>query len=198
MTHSILHIDTSLKPEGSVSKNLTRDIVARLRETHRDSSVIYRDLGIDPLPPTDPNWIAAMGTPADRQSPEQRETLELSARLIAEIKAADTIVIGLPVYNFTVPAPLKTWIDHLARPGETFRYTETGPEGLVSGTRAIVGYASNGTRIGSEIDFASTYLRHMLGFFGITDVQFIASDHFAIDPESSMKAANAGIAQLAA
>lgn len=198
MPHSILHVDASIKPEGSVSRNLTRSIVDRLRAAHAEASVTYRDLGTQPLPETDAEWIAALSTPADRRSAGQSDMVALSDRLIAEVKAADTIVIGLPVYNFTLPSQLKTWLDQLARAGETFRYSENGPEGLVQGTRAIVAYASNGTRIGSDIDYASGYLRHMLRFFGITDVQFVASDHFAIDAESSIKAANDGIANLAA
>ncbi|MBR9652134.1 FMN-dependent NADH-azoreductase [Thalassovita aquimarina] len=198
MTHSILHIDTSIKPEGSMSKSLTSDIVARLRAAHPESSVTYRDLAAHPLPETDAAWFAAISVPAEDRSPEQTDIAALSDRLIAEVRNADTIVIGLPVYNFNVPSQLKTWIDLLAQPGVTFRYTEDGPEGLIQGTRAIIAYASNGTRMGSEIDFASAYMRHILGFFGITDVQFVASDHFAIDAESSVKAANDGIAGLAA
>lgn len=198
MTHSILHIDTSIKPEGSISKTLTRDIVARLQGAHPDSSVTYRDLAAHPLPETDAAWIAAISVPAEDRSPEQADIAALSDRLIEEVRNADTIVIGLPVYNFNVPSQLKVWLDLLARPGVAFRYTEEGPEGLLKGPRAIVAYSSSGTRIGSDIDFASGYMRHILGFFGITDVQFVASDHFAIDAESSVKAANDEIAGLAA
>ncbi|CUH68114.1 FMN-dependent NADH-azoreductase [Thalassovita gelatinovora] len=198
MTHSILHIDASIKPAGSISKDLTRAIVDRLRGAHTDSDLIYRDLGANPVPETDAAWIVAVNTPADQRNAEQSEIAALSDQLIAELKAADTVVIGLPVYNFNLPSQLKTWFDQMARAGETFRYSESGPEGLVKGTRAIIAYSSNGTRLGSDIDFASGYLRHMLGFFGITDVQFVASDHFAIDAEASLNAANEGIANLAA
>jgi len=198
MTHSILHIDASIKPEGSISKDLTRSIVDRLRSAHPDSELTYRDLGANPLPEADAAWIAAVNTPSEQRNADQAGIAALSDQLIAELKAADTVVIGLPVYNFNLPSQLKTWLDQMARAGETFHYTEAGPAGLVSGTRAIIAYTSGGTRFGSDIDFASTYLRHMLGFFGITDVQFVASDQVAIDAEASLNAANEGIANLAA
>jgi len=194
----ILRIDSSIKTQGSISRQLTTDIMARLEAAHPGATVVTRDLGANPLPVTDSDWLVAVNTPADQRSPEQAEIADLSDTLIAEIKAADVVVIGLPIYNFAMPVQLKGWLDQMARAGETFSYTENGPEGLVKGTRAIVAYSSNGTRIGSEIDFASGYLRHMLGFFGITDVQFAASDHYAIDPEDSLKSADSDIATLAA
>lgn len=198
MAHRILRIDSSIKPEGSISRQLTDDILSRLTQAHPGAEVTSRDLGADPLPATDGHWIGAISTPAAERTAEQARTVELSDSLIAELKAADTVVIGLPVYNFAAPAQLKTWFDQLARAGETFKYTETGAVGLVENTRAIVAYSSNGTRFGSDIDFASGYVRQMLGFFGITDVQFVASDHYAIDPASSIKAANDGVAKIAA
>ncbi len=197
MTH-ILRIDSSIKPQGSISRQLTDDIVARLTAAHPNATLGIRDLGKDALPATDADWLVAVNTPADKRTPEQTTIADLSDTLIAELKAADIVVIGLPIYNFALPTQLKSWLDQMARAGETFRYGENGPEGLVKGTRAIVAYSSNGTRIGSEIDFASGYLKHMLGFFGITDVQFVASDHYSINPEASIKAANEGIAALAA
>lgn len=197
MTH-ILRIDSSIKSHGSISRQLTDDILTRLLAAHPDARVTTRDLGAAPVPGTDSAWLAAVNTPADSRSPEQAAIAELSDTLIAELKAADVVVIALPIYNFALPSQLKAWLDQMARAGETFRYSEAGPEGLVTGTRAIVAYSSNGTRMGSEIDFASGYLRHMLGFFGVTDVQFVASDHYAIDAEESLRVANESIANLAA
>jgi FMN-dependent NADH-azoreductase len=194
----ILRIDSSIKTEGSISRQLTDDIMARVVAAHPDAEVTTRDLGANPLPVTDANWLVAVNTPADQRTPEQADIAALSDALIAELKAADVVVIGLPIYNFSLPSQLKSWLDQMARAGETFRYTEAGPEGLVKNTRAIVAYSSNGTRLGSDIDFASGYLRHMLGFFGITDMQVVASDHYAIDADSSLKSANDGIASLAA
>ena len=198
MAYQILRIDSSIKPEGSISRQLTDDIFARLQASHPDAKVVTRDLASDPLPPTDAHWLGSFATPVEERNAAQVKTVELSDTLIAELKAADTVLIGLPIYNFSAPAQLKTWFDQMARAGETFRYSEAGPVGLVENTRAIVAYSSNGTRLGSDIDFASDYVRHMLGFFGITDVQFVASDHYAIDADSSLKAASEGVAKIAA
>lgn len=195
---NILRIESSIKPQGSISRQLTDNITAKLLATYPDANVTTRDLAADPLPIVDGNWLVAVNTPADQRSPEHAVIADLSDTLIAELKAADVVVIALPVYNFALPVQLKTWLDQMARAGETFSYSEAGPEGLVKNTRAIVAYSSNGTRIGADIDFASGYLRHMLGFFGITDVQFVASDYYAIDADASLKSANEGIASLAA
>ena len=129
----------------------------------------------------------------DEQFPDR-----IPDRLIDELKAADTIVIGLPVYNFGVPSGLKAWIDLVARAGATFRYTEAGPEGLLAGKRAIVAMASGGTEAGSAIDFATPYLRHVLGFIGITEVELVRADRLAFDAEGTLKAAQQQVAGLAA
>lgn len=194
----ILRIDASIKTQNSISRQLTDQIVSKLQAEHLDAQLKTRDLGANPVPAADAEWLVAVNTPAEQRTPSQNEIADLSDTLIAEIKEADIVVIGLPIYNFALPSQLKAWLDQMARAGETFRYTEAGPEGLVKDTRAIVAFASNGTRIGSEIDFASGYLRHMLGFFGINDVQFVAADQGAIDPEASLKAANDAICELAA
>jgi FMN-dependent NADH-azoreductase len=194
----ILRIDSSIKTEGSISRQLTDQIIDRLTEAHADATITTRDLGTAPVAAADSDWLVSVNTPADQRSPAQAEIADLSDTLIAEIKEADVLVIGMPIYNFTLPAQLKSWLDQMARAGETFKYTEDGPVGLVEGTRAIVAYSSGGTRFGSEIDFASGYVQHMLGFFGITDVQFVAADQGAVDPEASIKAANEDIAKLAA
>ena len=126
-----------------------------------------------PLPQIDETWVAANFTPAADRSEAQNARLAQSDALVAELQAADTIVIGLPVYNFGVPAALKAWIDLIARAGVTFRYTAEGPEGLLTGKKVIVAFASGGVQLGSDYDFASTYLRHVLGFVGLTDVSII-------------------------
>ncbi|MFC3087862.1 FMN-dependent NADH-azoreductase [Tabrizicola soli] len=170
----ILRIESSIKGENSVSRDLTDRIVDRLTASG-DATVTLRDLsGGVPLITAD--WIGAVFTPAEARDAEQARIAAFSDELLAEVRAADVLVIALPVYNFGVPATLKSWFDHLARKGETFNYTETGPVGLLTGKRAIIAMASDGTKIGSAIDFASGYVRHMLGFFGITEVEFIAAD----------------------
>ena len=117
--------------------------------------------------------------------------------LLNEVRAADIIVIGLPVYNFGVPSQLKSWFDQLARKGETFTYTEAGPQGLLKGKKAIIAMASDGTKQGSAIDFASGYVRHMLTFFGITDVEIVAADAIAYAPETTVPGALAAVNALA-
>ena len=194
---NILRVESSIKGEASVSRKLTDRIVARLTAADPDATVTLRDLSTG-VPHIDGDWIGAVYTPAEARSPEQADRATYSDTLLAEIRAADTLVIALPVYNFGVPAPLKGWIDHLARKGETFQYSDTGPEGLLKGKRAIVALSSDGTRIGSEIDFASGYIRHMLGFFGITDVDFVAADQMVFGPEETLKKAEAQIDALAA
>ncbi|WP_420568582.1 FMN-dependent NADH-azoreductase [Thalassovita sp.] len=194
----ILRIDSSIQSAGSISHKLTDQIIVRLQAAHANAQVKTRDLGTDPVEAADSNWLVAVNTPADQRTDAQAKIADLSDTLIAEVKEADILVIGMPIYNFTMPSQLKSWLDQMARAGETFKYTENGPIGLVEGTRAIVAYSSGGTPFQSEIDFASGYLKHMLGFFGITDVQFVASDRSAIDAEDSLKAANNSIAELAA
>ncbi|WP_341863698.1 NAD(P)H-dependent oxidoreductase [Gymnodinialimonas sp. 57CJ19] len=191
MTH-ILRIDASARREGSVSRDLTSQIIARLGGT-----VTTRDLA-DGVPLMTEEWVGANFTPADARTAEQAEILAHSDVLVAELQAADTIVIGLPIYNFGAPAALKAWVDQVARAGLTFHYTENGPEGLLTGKRVIVAMASGGTQFGSEIDFATGYLRHVLGFIGITDVTFVTADRLALDAEKTLAKARAQVEALAA
>ena len=186
---SVLRIESSINAENSVSRALTDRIIASLGATE----VVTRDLAASPPPLITTAWAQARVIPAEDRSPADNAALALSNALVAELKAAETLVIGLPIYNFSVPASLKAWLDLVARVGETFRYTAEGPQGLLEGKRAIVAVASGGTRVGSDIDFATGYLRHMLGFMGITDVEFIAADAMAIEPEETLAAAHAQI-----
>lgn len=193
MTRTVLHIDASARHQGSVTRDLTGRILNRLTP----AQTIRRDLSAA-LPQITEDWVNANFTPAEHRSPAQRDTLALSDTLVKELRAADTIVIGLPVYNFSVPAAFKAWIDLVARAGETFRYTAEGPEGLLVGKRAIVALASGGTPVGSEIDFASGYVHHILGFMGISEIDIVAADSLATDPDAAHKAADAAIDRIAA
>ena len=189
----ILRIDSSAKHQGSVSSELLDRIEARL-----GGDVTRRDVGHELLPVITGTWVAANVTPADDRSPEQREALAQSDALIAELKAADVLLIALPTYNFTVPAALKAWIDLVCRAGVTFQYTESGPVGLLEGKRAIVAMASGGTAQGSEIDFGSPYIRHILNFIGIADVQVVAADRNKVDHDAAIDKAFSQIDTLAA
>ena len=193
MTQTVLRIDSSARRTGSITRDLTDRIVARLNADH----VITRDLA-DALPQITEDWIGANFTPAEDRTDDQAAELALSNMLIREITEADTLVIGLPIYNFSVPTALKAWIDQISRAGVTFQYTADGPKGLLKGKRAIFAVASGGTLVDSEIDFATTYLRHIMGFIGITDVQIVHADRMAIEPEATLKAAHEQVDQIAA
>ena len=191
MTHTVLNIQASARHDGSVTRQLSDKILTEIAA----DQTIMRDLATG-LPLLDAAWLAANFTLADDRTDVQRETLALSDSLITEIKKADTIVIGSPVYNFSVPAVLKAWIDQIARVGVTFKYTPDGPVGLLSGKRAIIVIASGGTPVGSDIDYASGYLKHIMGFIGITDVTIIAADALGNDADAKIAAANDDIKQL--
>ena len=191
MTHTVLNIQASARHDGSVTRQLSDKILTEIAA----DQTITRDLATG-LPLLDAAWLAANFTLADDRTDVQRETLALSDSLITEIKKADTIVIGSPVYNFSVPAVLKAWIDQIARVGVTFKYTPDGPVGLLSGKRAIIVIASGGTPVGSDIDYASGYLKHIMGFIGITDVTIIAADALGNDADAKIAAANDDIKQL--
>lgn len=195
MPNTVLHIDSSPRFNDSVSRDLTADIVSR----HAGAKVIRRDLSKTPVPQTTDAWIGASFTPAEDRTADQKHTLTLSDELVDELIAADTIVIGMPMYNFSVPSALKAWIDQVARPGRTFNYTENGPVGLLEGKRVIVAMATGGVPQGSDMDFATNYLTFFLGFLGITDVQFVAADGLNADEAGARaKAKNAINALLAA
>ncbi|WP_413717224.1 FMN-dependent NADH-azoreductase [Silicimonas sp. MF1-12-2] len=195
MTTSILRIDASARLQGSVSRELNDRIIERFT-AQGPVDVATRDLAKSDLPLLDAAWIGANFTPPADRSEEQAKKLHLSDTLIAEIKAADVLLIGLPIYNFGVPAAFKAWVDLVARAGVTFAYSETGPKGLLEGKRAIVTVASGGTEMGSDIDFATGYVRHVLGFIGITDVVFVSADRLALDAEGTLRKAYRSIEAL--
>ena len=193
----ILHIDSAITGNQSVSRQLTREIVDRLTADNAGATVTYRDLN-EGVPAIDTAWFQAVRLAPEAPDAEQRRLIAISDAYLAEVQAADVLVIGSPIYNFTLTAQLKNWLDQIARAGVSFRYTEAGPEGLLKGKRAIVAYSSAGTPLGSDIDFASGYLRHILGFLGITDVDFVAADRLAVDRDAGMARARDAVERLAA
>lgn len=191
---NILRIDASGRKTGSISRKLAKHAVDHLA-AKRAVKVHLRDLS-EGLPFVDEAWIGANFTPADKRSEAQNAKLAFSDGLVEETKTADTLVIALPIYNFGIPAALKAWIDLVARAGLTFKYTESGPVGLLDGKRAIILLASGGTPMGSEIDYATPYLRHALSFIGITDVTFIAADGLGKDADKKISSALSAIEEL--
>ncbi|MBE0413053.1 NAD(P)H-dependent oxidoreductase [Yoonia sp.] len=193
MPKKILRIDASARREGSVTRDLTDRIIEKFGRTE----ITIRDL-LDGVPLIDEAWVSANFTPESERTSDQREILAHSDLLVQEIMDCDMLVIGLPIYNFGVPAALKAWVDLVARAGITFSYSETGPVGLLEGKRAVIAVASGGVAAGSEADFAVNYLRHLLAFIGIIKVDVIAADQLMIDSEGSLRGAYAGISELAA
>jgi FMN-dependent NADH-azoreductase len=159
-----------------------------------NKTVIERDLAGQPLPHLDETTMGAFFTPADKRSAVQNQALQLSDKLIAEVQAANIIVIGAPMYNFSISSGFKAWIDHVARAGVTFKYGETGPVGLLTGKKVYIftargGVYSHGPAM--SMDFHETYLRAMLGFIGLNDVTFIHTEGLAMGEE----AVNSAVAQ---
>lgn len=194
---NILQIDSAITGESSVSRKLTAEVVAKLKAANPGATVTYRDLNKG-VPAIDTDWFHAVRLAPANPSDSQQKLIGVSDFYLGEVQDADVLVIGSPVYNFTITAQLKNWLDQIARPGLSFRYTEAGPEGLLKGKRAIVVYSAAGTPLGSDLDHASGYLRHMLGFLGITDVEFVAADRLAMDREAGMARAQEAMDKLAA
>ena len=200
--NNILVLNSSAAREGSVSRILVEEAVARLQESHPLATIVRRDLGETPVPHlTVATLDGVRGTPSTRA---ERDARALSDELLAELRAADTIVIGAPMYNFGVATSLRSWFDYVLRAGETFSYSSGGPKGLLTGKRAIViesrgGLYSEGPA--SAIDFQEPYLRHLLGFMGITDVTFVHAEKIGYGPEArtaSLAQAKSRIAGLTA
>ena len=194
-TLNILQINSSGRRDGSVTRMLSSELTTALEDKHGSINVVQRDVGAE-MPFVDEAWIEANFTSDEDRTQKHRDTLAYSTKLVEELKNADTLVIGVPVYNFSITASLKAWIDMIARARLTFRYTENGPVGLLSGKKAYLVVATGGVPVGSPVDFATPYLRHALSFVGITDVEIIAADRVNSDAAESLDRARAQIAEL--
>ncbi len=173
--NTILHISASIRGTESVSRTLGATLVSGLAKK-TGAKVIERVLSVNELPFIDAARFAANGTPPADRSEEQEKLAEIADELIAELVAADTIVLSVPIYNFGVPAIVKAWADLVARAGTTFTYTPDGPKGLLEGKTAYIAAASGGTQIGSDADFMTPWLRFFLGFIGIHNTEIVAAD----------------------
>lgn len=188
---TLLHIDSSARYSNSISRQLTAATVAQWKLKNTDGKVIRRDLAEEALPHISEAMLGAFFTPAEKRTPEQQAVIAKSEQLVEEIFAADTLVIGVPMYNFAPPSALKAWIDHVMRAGRTFHYTEKGPAGLVTGKRAIVilsrgGVYSEGPA--QAMDFQSAYIKSVLGFIGITDVELVIAEGVSMGEEKTKQA----------
>lgn len=201
MTTQLLQINTSLFSSQGQSSQLADRFVASFRERHPDAAVVTRDVAGEPVPHLDARRFGAFTTPAADRTSEQQAVVAYSDALIDELRAADVIVLGLPMYNFGVPSQLKSYFDHIARAGVTFRYTANGPEGLIKGKKAYVFAARGGLYVGTPLDTQTRYVRDFLRFIGIEDVEFVYAEGLAIDAQTRTKAleqANDCIEKLAA
>jgi FMN-dependent NADH-azoreductase len=193
---NILQIHSSARAIGSHSSRLAARIVERLRAAHPDARIALRDLGRTPHPALDEAALQALFTPDSQRTPEQAARVALDDALIAEIQAADVIVLGVPMYNFGVPAQLKNWIDAIARAGVTFRYTDRGPQGLLPGKKVLVALARGGTYRGTSADTQVPYLQTVFGFLGMTDLRFFYAEGLALGPDAERAGLAAAEAQI--
>jgi len=191
----ILEVQASARGTGSISRDLTANLIAALDDRHGESDVTRRDLA-NGLPFIDESWVGANFTPDEERTSTHRQILSRSDDLVAELQEADVIVIGAPIYNFSIPAVLKAWVDMIARVGLTFYYTDNGPVGLLADKKVYVVVPSGGVPVGSPMDFATPYLRHALGFVGITDIEFIGAQGADRGNSDALDSARAKIAEL--
>jgi FMN-dependent NADH-azoreductase len=186
---NILHIDSSILGDNSASRLLSRELVSRLTAENPGARVNYLDLAADSLPHLTGGSLAQA---------DQSETAR-NSQVMSDFLGADVIVIGAPMYNFGIPSQLKAWIDRIVVKGQTFRYTQSGPEGLVKGKRVLVAVSRGSVYApGSPAEFAESYLRHVLGFMGVSDVTFVRAEGLGLSPEHREKSLKMALASIPA
>ncbi len=198
---TLLQINASLFGESGQSSALANHFVAEWRQRHPGARVIARDLAADPVPHLSAARFGALVAKPETRTPAQQAVVDFSDALIDELKRAEVIVLGLPMYNFGVPSTLKAYFDHIARAGITFRYTADGPEGLLKSKKAYVFAARGGKYAGTQLDTQTQFVRHFLAFLGIEDSMFVHAEGLAIDENTrraALAAAHSEIANLAA
>tara|TARA_R110000850_G_scaffold150335_4_gene272822 strand:- start:1973 stop:2608 length:636 start_codon:yes stop_codon:yes gene_type:complete len=198
---TLLQINASLFGDQGQSSQLSDRFIQAWKATHADTRVVVRDLAAQPVPHLDGARFQAFLTPAEARTPEQQAVVAESDALISEVRDADVIVLGLPMYNFGVPSQLKAYFDHLARAGVSFRYTAHGPEGLLGGAKVYILAARGGHYRGTPADTQSGYVTTFLNFIGLTDIEFVYAEGLALgdDPKrEALARAAERIGQLAA
>lgn len=182
---NVLLVSASARQQDSVTRRFANELISSLREQHSELNITERDVSKG-IPFLDEHWVNANFTASEDRNDSHKETLTYSDTLVNELQYADALIISAPIYNFSVPASLKAWIDQITRVGLTFNYTPEGPEGKLKNKKAYIIMASGGTQLGSDIDFASGYLQHILGFIGIKDVFIISAERFNQDDEQGL------------
>lgn len=194
----LLHIDSSILGDASASRQLSQEVVQAWAAAEPGVQVTYRDLAADAISHLSAASLVAAGTPAELRDAAQKYEAALGENSIEEFLAADAIVIGAPMYNFTVPSQLKAWIDRIAVAGKTFRYTENGPQGLAGGKKVIIVSTAGGLHAGQPSGAAhEDYLKLVLGFLGITDIEVIRAEGLAYGEEPRANAIKGARAEIA-
>ncbi|WP_198919898.1 FMN-dependent NADH-azoreductase [Pseudomonas chlororaphis] len=196
----VLIIESSARQQDSVSRQLTQTFIKQWQAAHPGDQITVRDLAVTPVPHLDSNLLGGWMKPAEQRNESEEASLQRSNELTDELLAADVLVMAAPMYNFAIPSTLKAWLDHVLRAGMTFKYTATGPQGLLNGKRAYVLTARGGIYAGSTADHQEPYLRQVMGFIGIHDVEFIHAEGMNLGgdfQEKGLNQANAKLAQVA-
>ena len=191
---TLLYVNSSARTAGSISRELSAEFVRSWQTANPGGKVIERDVTAQPLPHLDEQTLGAFFTPAEARTPEQAAIARRSDDLVAELQAADVVVIAAPMYNFSVPSTLKAWIDQVCRAGVTFKYTEQGPVGLLAGKKVYVFTARGGVYSegpAAAMDFHGAYLKGVLGFIGLTDVEFVHTEGLAFGEDAAAKSIQA-------
>jgi FMN-dependent NADH-azoreductase len=187
--NKLLFVTSSVFGLDSKTRQIGTEFVSAWSQAHSGTAVVERSLHQDSMPHLTQETITAWSLPAEKRSPRQSEIAAFADAIVAEVEAADVVVIAAPMYNFTISSTLKAWIDHLARAGRTFRYTASGPKGLLHGKKVFVVAGRGGIYSGESparaLDFQEPYLRALLGFLGLDDVTFIHVEGLSISPESA-------------
>lgn len=195
----ILLVTSSPRGAASHSSRIAGELARSLQQANPGSRLVQRDLAVQPLPHIGTDFAAGIHAPAEQRSAGQAAAVAASDAVVAELLAADTVVIAAGLINFAIPSTLKSWLDHVARAGQTFRYSEAGPEGLVTGRRVYLVIASGGVYSAgpaAAFDHAVPYLRAVLGFLGMTDVELVRVEGVAMGPEAEAAALSQARAQL--
>ncbi len=198
--NTLLMVNSSPR-SNSISRKLTHRFAEDWAALHPNGQIVERDLSDGTIPYLSERWIEAAYTPETQRTPAQRELLALSDKLIDEILAADVILLGIPMHNFSVPATFKAWIDQIARAGKTFSYSDKGPKGLVPSNKKVVAVLSRGGVYAPEspqgaMDFQVSYLRQVLGLIGLTDVTFVHADRQGMGGQAAQLATDTAIQQV--
>lgn len=194
----VLIIESSARQQGSVSRQLTQAFISQWDRAHPEDEVVVRDVAEHVLPHLDASLLGAWTKPEAEHDVAEREALQRSNLLTDELLAADVLVLAAPMYNFTIPSTLKAWLDHVLRAGVTFKYTATGPQGLLEGKRAIVLTSRGGVHAGGASDHQEPYLRQVLAFIGIHDVTFVHAEGLNMGGEVAERGLSQAMAALAA